>query len=204
MIIQKFIKGNLSNNNYVVIDEESREAVIIDCTQNPQDMLDFIQSHHATLKYILLTHGHFDHILGLNEVSPEIAQKAIVHPNDRFLLDNINDFMDYISFAHVMAPKIDHFLDEKTTLFLGKTPIQIIPTPGHTPGCVCFLIQDNLFSGDTLFYHSYGRTDMPKSSTREIYNSLKKLFSSLSDETKVFPGHGPDTTIGQEKVLYHF
>ncbi len=204
MIIQKFIKGPLGNNNYVVIDEESHEAIIIDCTQNPQDMLDFINSKSAKLKYILLTHGHFDHILGLNELSDDIIQKAYVHENDKFLLDNINEFMDFIHFPHVIAPKINHFFNEKTPLFLGKNPIQIISTPGHTPGCVCFLIDDNLFSGDTLFYHSRGRTDMPKSSEKELLNSLKKLFSMLPEGTYVFPGHGQKTTIAQEKILYHF
>lgn len=204
MIIQSFSKGPMGNNNYIIIDEESHEAIIIDCTQNPQDMLDFIKSHHAELKYILLTHGHFDHILGLNELSDEILQKTYVHKDDKFLLDNINDFMDFIHYHHVIPPKINHFFDEKTSLSLGKNPIQIISTPGHTPGCICFLIQDNLFSGDTLFYKSHGRTDMPKSNPQEMQKSLKKLFSSLPDETKVFPGHGPSTTIGQEKVLYHF
>ena len=204
MLIQTFVKGPLSNNNYVIIDEKSHEAVIIDCTQNPQDMLDYIKEQKANLKYILLTHGHFDHILGLNEIPHEILQKAQVHKKDKFLLDNINDFMDFIHFQHVIAPKINTFFDEKTSLFLGKNPIKIISTPGHTPGCVCFLVQNNLFSGDTLFYRSRGRTDMPKSSDQEIENSLRKLFSFLPDETRVFPGHGPATTIGQEKVLYHF
>lgn len=204
MIIQKFSKGPLGNNNYVVIDEKSHEAIIIDCTQTPKDMLDYIKNNNAQLKYILLTHGHFDHILGLNELSNEVIQKAYVHKDDKFLLDNINDFMDFISFPHVIAPKIKNFFDEKTDLFLGENQIKIISTPGHTPGCVCFLIQNNLFSGDTLFCKSHGRTDMPKSSEKDMYNSLKKIFSSLPDQTQVFPGHGPTTTIEKEKVLYHF
>ncbi len=204
MIVQKFSKGPLGNNNYVVIDEKSHEAIIIDCTQNPQDMLDYIKSQNANLKYILLTHAHFDHILGLNEFPDKIIQKAYMHKDDKFLLDNINDFMDFISFPHVIAPKIKNFFDEKSDFFLGENKIQIISTPGHTPGCVCFLIQNNLFSGDTLFCKSHGRTDMPKSSEKDMYNSLKKLFSSLPDQTLVFPGHGPATTIEKEKVLYHF
>lgn len=204
MIIQKFSKGPLGNNNYVIIDEISHEAIIIDCTEKPQDMLNYITSQKASLKYILLTHGHFDHILGLNDLNNELLQKSYVDKNDKFLLDDINDFMDFISFPHVIAPKISHFFDEKTNLFLGKIPIKIISTPGHTPGCVCFLIQNNLFSGDTLFYNSRGRTDMPKSSDQEIMKSLKKLFSSLPDKTLVFPGHGPSTSIGKEKLLYQF
>ena len=199
MIIQKFKKGPLGNNNYVVIDEKSREAVLIDCTENPKDMLDFIQSRKAELKYILLTHGHFDHILGLNELSTDLLKKAMVHKDDRFLFDQIDDFMDYLSLPHVMAPRISQYFDEGTPLFLGDIPIQIISTPGHTPGCVCFLIQDKLFSGDTLFFDSYGRTDLPKSSAAAMRNSLKKLFSSLPDQIQVFPGHGSSTTVGREK-----
>ena len=199
MIIQKFKKGPLGNNNYVVIDEKSREAVLIDCTENPKDMLDFIQSRKAELKYILLTHGHFDHILGLNELSTDLLKKAMVHKDDRFLFDQIDDFMDYLSLPHVTAPRISQYFDEGTPLFLGDIPIQIISTPGHTPGCVCFLIQDKLFSGDTLFFDSYGRTDLPKSSAAAMRNSLKKLFSSLPDQIQVFPGHGPSTTVGREK-----
>ncbi len=204
MIIQKFKKAPLGNNNYVVIDEDSHEAVLIDCSQDPQDMFNYIQSQNATLKYILLTHGHFDHILGLNNVSDEILQKTYVHPEDKFLLDNIDEFMDFIHFPHVIVPQINHFLGETANLFLGKIPIQVISTPGHTPGCVCYLIQNNLFSGDTLFFQTHGRTDLPKSSPQEMQKSLKKLLTSLPDETKVFPGHGHETTIGAEKVLYHF
>ena len=203
MIVQKFKKGPLGNNNYVVIDEKSHEAVIIDCSQNPQDMLEYLKNQKAKLKYVILTHGHFDHLLGINELPNEFLPKVYVHKDDKFLLDNIDDFMDFLSLPHIVPPKITHFFDEKTPLFLGEFPIQIIPTPGHTPGCVCFLIQNNLFSGDTLFYQTHGRTDLPKSSDSDMQDSLKKLFSILTDDIFVFPGHGPETTIGQEKKLYH-
>lgn len=202
MIVKKFVTSSLSNNNYVVIDEGSREAILIDCSGKIDDILAYIEQQGANLKYILLTHGHFDHILGLNQLSNALVQKAYVHKDDKFLLDNINDFMDFIHFHHVVAPKINHFLDENTDLSLGKDPIQIISTPGHTPGCVCFLIQNYLFSGDTMFYQNHGRTDLPQSDEKKMQDSLQKLLINLPEDTNVLPGHGPQTTIRDERIFY--
>ena len=202
MIIQKFTKGPLGNNNYVVIDEESHEAVLIDCSDNFDDVLTFIQSHNATLKYILLTHGHFDHFIGINK--SKTNAKSYLHNADKVLLDKINEFMDSVGLPHVEAPQIDVFFDKNTQLSLGKEKIEIIETPGHTPGGVCFLIKNHLFSGDTLFYRTYGRTDLMFSDTNQMLTSLKKLCNTLPDDIIVYPGHGKSTTVQQEKSFYNF
>ena len=202
MIVKKFIKGPLGNNNYVIIDEESHEAVLIDCSDNFDDVLDFIQSHNATLKYILLTHGHFDHFIGINKSKANV--KSYLHNADKVLLEQINEFMDSVGLPRVTAPQIDIFFDKNIQLSLGKEQIKIIETPGHTPGGVCFLIQNHLFSGDTLFYRTHGRTDLMFSDNNKMMESLKKLLNNLPDDTIVYPGHGKSTTIAQEKDFYDF
>lgn len=203
MLIKKFIKGPLGNNNYVVIDEESHEAVLIDCSDSWDDILEFIQSQNATLKYILLTHGHFDHFTGIGK-SNQNSAKSYLHKADKVLLEKINEFMDFVGLPHTKVPQIDVFFDKNTPLYIGKEKIQIIETPGHTPGGVCFLIQNHLFSGDTLFFQTHGRTDLPFSSQQQMINSLKELLNTLPDGTIVYPGHGKSTTIGQEKAFYRF
>ena len=199
MIIQKFTKGPVGNNNYVVMDENSGEAAIIDCTQNPQDMMDFIQQKGGHLKYVLLTHGHFDHVMGLNKTAD--LENVYLSKDDKELLENINDFMDLLNLPHTSVPKVDVFFENDTALNLGDHKIQIISTPGHTEGSVCFLIQNYLFSGDTIFKQSHGRTDFPGGSAKKIYFSLKNLLS-LPEDTIVLPGHGPETTIKEERQFY--
>ena len=202
MIVKKFIKGPLGNNNYVIIDEESHEAVLVDCSDSWDDILEFIQSQNATLKYILLTHGHFDHFIGINKSKANV--KSYLHNADKVLLEQINEFMDSVGLPHVKVPQIDVFFDKNTQLSLGKEQIKIIETPGHTPGGVCFLIQNHLFSGDTLFFRTHGRTDLMFSDNSQMLTSLKKLCNTLPDETIVYPGHGKTTTIKNEKSFYNF
>jgi glyoxylase-like metal-dependent hydrolase (beta-lactamase superfamily II) len=203
MIVKKFIKGPLGNNNYVVIDEESHEAVLIDCSDSWDDVLEFIQSQNATLKYILLTHGHFDHFTGIGKVTQNTA-KSYLHKADKVLLEQINEFMDSVGLPHTQVPQIDTFFDKDVQLFLGHNQIKIIETPGHTPGGVCFLIQNHLFSGDTLFFQTHGRTDLMFSDNNKMMESLKRLLNTLPDNTIVYPGHGKSTTIAHEKDFYRF
>ena len=108
-----------------------------------------------------------------------------------------------LGWPETTVPKADKVLSDDEELMLGNNRIRVIETAGHTQGCVCYLIGDNLFSGDTLFRGTHGRTDLPDSSQAQMNDSLKRLFQ-LPDETKVFPGHGAPTTIADEKKLYHF
>ena len=203
MIIKTFIEPPLDNNNYVVIDDESHEAVLIDCSHPDDSIMDYIRGQGANLKYILLTHGHLDHVMGVCHFQKNYHVPVYVAKEDSPLMADINTWTKMLGLPETEVPKADKILTDGEELFLGKDKIQVIKTAGHTQGCVCYLIGDNLFSGDTLFRGTYGRTDLPDSSQDQMNDSLKRLFQ-LPDKTKVFPGHGAPTTISDEKKLYHF
>ncbi len=202
MIIQTFKSGVLHNNNYVVIDEKTKQAILIDCTQPNPEIIQFLTEQKAELKYILLTHGHFDHMLGVDYFQNAYRIPAYLHENDKDLLKKMEVFLNLINLPPVPPPKITHFFNSKTPFFLGDIPITVFETPGHSMGGCCFLIQDHLFSGDTLFGGTHGRTDLLGSDEQKMKKSLSMLFQVLGDHVKVYPGHGHTTTIGQERGLY--
>lgn len=198
MIIKQFIKAPLQNNNYVIIDEDSSEAVLIDCSEPTDDIMDYIKEQGATLKYILLTHAHFDHILGVNYYREKFGVPVFLHKDDVPLLGQLSQ---YVAGAESVA--VDKFFGDDAEFELGNKKIKVIHTAGHTEGSVCFLIDNILFSGDTLFYGTYGRVDLPFGDEQKMVESLKKLFT-LFDDIVVYPGHGESTTVGKEKVRYSF
>lgn len=198
MIIKKFVEGPIEDNNYLIYNEKSKNAILIDCTNPSLDIDNFLIDNNLNLKYILLTHAHFDHVLGVNYYRKKFNAKAFIHKNDENMLKNINDYMKALGrYANYEVPITDGFLQDN--LFLDDIEIKIIHTPGHSQGSVCFLIENNLFSGDTLFFETFGRTDLPSGSFNTIKESLFKLFE-LDDNIKVFPGHGCETSIGYEKI----
>lgn len=198
MIIKTFHEDPLGNNNYVVIDEVSHEAILIDCSAPDDAIMDFIREQNATFKFILLTHGHLDHVMGLIHFQQKYKAKAYLHQDDAPLLSNINAWTKFLGWPPVEVPVADVLIDEKTPLKLGDTPIHVIHTPGHTHGCVCYLIGNHLFSGDTLFQGTHGRTDLDCGDPVKMQASLAHLLT-LPDDTIVYPGHGSSTTIGAEK-----
>ena len=203
LILKDFIFPPLNNHNYLVLAPESKEAVLFDCSVPNDEVMKFVESQGAILKMILLTHGHFDHVMGVNYFWEKHHIPTYVHENDLELLQDINNYTRYANIAEkVSVPKVDGTFNGNTIFKLGNHPIRIMETPGHTRGCCCFLIDDILISGDTLFQGTYGRTDLPTSSAEAMHQSLKRLFKELPDTTKVYPGHGHPTTIGAERGLY--
>ena len=200
-MIKTFVEPPLDNNNYVVTDGD--EAVLIDCSAPDSAILDYIRDQGAKLKYILLTHGHFDHILGLPFIAEQAGVSVAVHPADRPLIRDISRWTEQILNQKTETiPVADTDLADGMHLKVGASDIQVLYTPGHTPGGVCFLIGKNLFSGDTMFRGTHGRTDLPGSDDQVMQASLGKLLQ-LPDDTIIYPGHGPATTIGAEKKTYH-
>jgi len=201
IVIQSFVKLPLKNNNYVVADSETKEAVLIDCSHPDDEIMDWIQAQDFHLQYILLTHGHFDHVLGVNYYKEHYGVDAYLFEKDLPVLNRANEYIGILGLKDIKIPEVKTF-GENATFHVGQYPIEVIPTPGHTTGGVCYLIDGNLFAGDTLFHGTYGRTDLPESDDAAMQKSLKMLFKKLPDETSVYPGHGADTTIGHERWLY--
>lgn len=194
--IESITLGELANNCYLITDVESGLSALVDCTDDSENMRAFIGD--AKLAYILLTHGHFDHIGGVAAVSRDYGAKVVISGEDAPMLSSGKSSLS--AFFGIAQEKItaDITVSEGSEIMLGSTKIKVLATPGHTKGGVCYLLDDCIFTGDTLFFCSCGRTDFPGGSSAEIMQSLKRL-STLDGSLKVYPGHDRTSTIAFEK-----
>lgn len=201
MLIKTYVAGPVQANNYLVVDEVSKEAILIDCSDYVEEIINYVKKNNLKVKYILLTHGHFDHVLGINRMNEVLGAKVYVHKGDKEQVVNTRSVMMMFGLPTegVENPKITATLSDAGELTLGNQVIKVIETPGHTPGGVCYLIGDCLFSGDTLFHGTIGRTDLPGGSFQQIKHSVKDVLFALDENIKVYPGHGEPTSIGYEK-----
>ncbi|MBN9377542.1 MAG: MBL fold hydrolase [Chlamydiales bacterium 38-26] len=202
MNIQAFPSGPFETNAYVVSCPDTKEAAIIDPAPNSaESIVNYINKHHLTPKKILLTHTHWDHIGDVYPLKEKYHIPVYVHEYDVFNLENpgSDGLPCWISIEGVVP---DYLLKEGDRVSIGNQIFEVIETPGHTPGGVCFYNgnQHLLFSGDTLFKGTIGNLSFPTSRPHLMWTSLSKL-AKLPAETRVFPGHGLETTIGQEKWL---
>ncbi len=198
--IKQFIAGQLENNMYLVYEEDTKKAVLIDATAPVPELLDTVKNLGLDVEYILLTHGHFDHILGLTELKKALGAEAVICHDDLIISDNINEFTRFFGGMEESVPPVyEKFIKDGDVITVGNMHIKVIHTPGHTEGGVCYLLNDNLFSGDTLFMGSVGRTDLFGGNFDKLSDSVKNKLFKLDDNIKVYPGHGPKTTIGYEK-----
>ena len=173
MILKEYISGPIEANNYLLVDEETKEGALIDCSEMKQEIVDDANALGANIKYILLTHGHFDHVLGVNEMKKALGAKVYIHKSDVFMLENINQIMSLFGMNQkVEPPEYDELVEDGQELPLGNTKIKILHTPGHSEGGVCYLVDDKLFSGDTLFRESVGRTDLYGGNFKTLLNSI--------------------------------
>lgn len=200
MEIKVFVEGPVDANNYLIIDEKSKEAVLIDCSSGRQEFINSIKNSGVKLKYILLTHGHFDHILGVDKFKEVFGTDAYIAKEDIEQVELTPKFMPILAgIESVEIKSIHNYLKDGDIIKVGDIEIKAIATPGHTPGGMSYLIGDKLFSGDTLFHRSIGRCDFPGGSLETIIKSIKEKLFTLPDDTEVFPGHGEKTTIAYEK-----
>lgn len=202
MKIQLFVENPIQTNCWVVIDEESNEAIIIDLGGGYSKMKSYIKEQGANLKAILCTHGHFDHIMGIPKMQEGTDNiPVLMNEKDKLFAENINDMLELFGFENKYPPvKITQYIDENSNIYIGNHKIQVIETPGHTQGGVCFKIDNLLFSGDTLFAGQIGRCDLPGGNYNELINSLKTKLAPLEGDILVYPGHGPSTTLKREKL----
>jgi glyoxylase-like metal-dependent hydrolase (beta-lactamase superfamily II) len=194
MQIQKFITGSIKTNTYLLYNK--KEAILIDCGGQEETVLNFLEENNLKLRYILLTHGHFDHTY-INKIKEKTNAKIGLNEKDRIMPVNI--------LAGKIKPiKTDFNLKEDKIIELGSTKIRVIETPGHSPGSCSFYIENKniLFSGDTLFLASIGRTDIPGGNYDRLMKSIKEKLLILPDQTKLYPGHGQESTIGKEKQRF--
>ena len=193
MFLRKIIVGELQTNCYIVADENSKEALIIDPGAEIEKILQVIEKNHLKPRYIVCTHGHPDHSGEVKKLSEKINAPVYIHEKDAVMLNH-----PIASALGLEAPASIQFLADGQEIKLGELNFRVLYTPGHSKGGISLYSNKILFSGDTLFAGSIGRMDLPGGSQSDLVHSLKKLLS-FSADTKVYPGHGPETSIGDEK-----
>ena len=192
MIIKAIPAGIYDANCYIVMDEKTRDAVVLDPGGDGEMLERAIKDMGANVKSILLTHGHMDHVGGVEYLSDKLNVPLYISKIDE-------EYMEKDNYVFGSIRNANGYLEDGNELSFGSLNIKVIATPGHTKGGLCFLIEDKLFTGDTLFQGSIGRTDFIGGSFSEIINSIKTKLLPLGDEIEVYPGHGPKSSIGYEK-----
>ncbi len=199
MIIKNVVVGPLEVNCYIIGCEDTKEAAIIDPGDNADEIIRIIEMDGLKPMFIINTHAHFDHIGGVKVIQDHFKIDFILHEDDLFLVENASEQATAFGLKPISKPEVSKYVNDGEEINLGNMSIKVIHTPGHSPGCVCYYSDNNVFVGDTLFAGSIGRTDLPGGSYETLINSVKDKLFSLSDNTIVHPGHGPSTTIENEK-----
>lgn len=194
VISEKF--GSMDNNCSLIIDEKTNQSALVDCNEFSQKMIDMIGD--TDLKYILLTHGHFDHIIGARDTKAKYGAKVVISSEDKPMLSSSKLSLAAFSNAPQNDVEADVVVADGDEIILGDTVIKVMSTPGHTLGSVCYIAENCIFSGDTLFYCSCGRTDFPSGSPEQMMSSLQKL-KALDGDYKVYTGHNNLTTLDFER-----
>lgn len=205
MEIQQFHFNPLQENTYVVYDNTG-ECIIIDpgCffPEEKKQLSDFINKKNLTVKYLINTHLHFDHIMGSTFVEEKFGLLTLAHPADEFLLTDIDEKLQKFGFpaGSIVAPTLGGYIYEGDKITFGEQLLTVLEVPGHSPGHVVFYSPEGvLFAGDTLFKGSIGRTDLEGGDYNQLINGIHKKLLTLPPDTIVCSGHGPNTTIGQEQ-----
>ncbi len=199
MKIVKIPIGGFGANCWLLVDDKTNEAVIIDPSPAVDTICGVTEKRHAKLKYILLTHGHFDHMLSLGELRAATGVPAAIHTDDAECLTdgNKNAYTTFFKKEKIYKP-CDILFNDGDSFTFGDTMLTVIHTPGHTKGSCCFICGDSIFSGDTLFDGSVGRCDMYGGSDASMEKSIRRL-CTLEGDYKVYPGHGSITSLERQR-----
>jgi hydroxyacylglutathione hydrolase len=206
MIHRIFPVGPLQCNCSILADEQTREAMVIDPGDQIDDILKILAEEKLTLKQIVITHAHIDHVGGAMKLKAATGAPILMNQSDYALLKMLPVQAAWVGMRPPGTVEVDEAVGEGRVLKIGSIPVNVIHTPGHTEGSICLFLPDEkkLIAGDTLFAGSIGRTDLPGGSMDKIMRSLHTRVLALPDETEVTPGHGPQTTIGDERETNPF
>lgn len=203
--VKKLVVGPVRTNCYIVYQEDRKEAVIIDPGDQTEEISRKITEYGVVPIAILLTHGHFDHIGAAESLKRQYDIPVYAYETEREILTTEKNLGSMVGMRGLYL-EADTYLTDHQILSLGGMDFKVLSTPGHTVGSCCYLLEEEevLFSGDTLFHYSHGRTDFPTGSQSAIIRSIRERLMTLKDDIFVYPGHEGETTIGNERQLYDY
>lgn len=204
MIIECIEGGAFLTNCYIIADEESKEGIIVDPGSQVNEVLEVVENLGLKIDKIVNTHAHIDHASGVQQAKDATGAKFYLHKKEKPVLDSMPEsalrFGGLPEFEGVVVPEIDEFIDEGDVIKIGKYKAEVLHVPGHTWGSICLIINGHIISGDTLFAGSVGRVDLTGgTSMQELVGSINRKLMVYPPESRVYPGHGPVTTIEIEK-----
>lgn len=200
MRLKTFVVSEIETNCYIIIDENTLESIVIDPGDEAEKVINFIESENLKLNSIVLTHAHFDHTGGVKGIQNRFSCPLFMSEGEEPILEN-SKYNLSVMFGKDCELKADKIFKDGEEYNFGNLTFSVISTPGHTPGGACYYFKNEkvLFSGDTLFYASVGRTDLMLGNTEDLYKSIRTKLFKLNDDVCVYPGHGQKTSIGFEK-----
>lgn len=204
MIIRQLAVGPIQANCYILGCETTQAAAVIDPGDDPERILAEVQRAGLTIACIINTHGHFDHVGGNRQLKSTTGAELMIHPLDAPMLGQLDQMAGAFGLRAENSPAPDRLVEDGDTIAVGKLELNVLHTPGHTPGGISLHVDSCVFVGDTLFQGSIGRTDFPGGDFDTLIASIRTRLFALDDETTVYTGHGPETTIGREKQYNPF
>ncbi|MFC1974542.1 MBL fold metallo-hydrolase [Chloroflexota bacterium] len=204
MILKKLEVGMVAANCYIIGSESTMEGMIIDPGGEPERILKSVKDLEIDIKLIVVTHSHFDHIGALKEVKEATRAEVVIHTDEAKSLQRDRSVNAMFGISFTPPPPPDRLLNGGDSIDIGDLHFLVLHTPGHSPGGICLLGEGVVFTGDTLFNYGIGRYDLPGGNGSQLMNSIHTKLMVLPDNTIVYPGHGPDTTIGTERQANPF
>jgi len=198
VILRRLAVGPFMSNCYIVGSESSKKGMIIDPGAEADQIMKNVEESGLDIKFIVLTHGHMDHCEALKEVKEATGAEVAIHSDDAYYLQK-RPLKSTMGFPYPETPPAEKLLSDGDKLDFDDLEFLVLHTPGHSQGGICLVGEGIVFSGDTLFNYGIGRTDLPNGSLDQLMNSIHTKLMTLPDDTVVFPGHGPETTIGAER-----
>lgn len=198
MLIKSIIVGPLEVNCFIIADDVSKRAVVIDPGDEPDRIMEIIKSNNFVIEYIICTHGHFDHVGAVSDLKKETGAKVLIHKDELEIYSAAKDMAAFWGYDLDPLPDPDVLVKDGEDIKAGDLSFKVFHTPGHSPGGICLYGEGIVITGDTLFAGSVGRTDFYGGNIELLKKSFKRLMA-LPEDIRVLPGHGHETTIGREK-----